>query len=130
MERRTYEAVVLGILVAAAGSAILIRYNASQHHWRQGMTVPLTGAVHVARLDAPKPRLDVNTARADELDALPNVTPAAAQAIVAHRLERPFSDLAELAAIPGIGARRLETLAEYLYCAPVTDAVQRTHEQP
>lgn len=130
MERRTYEAVVLGILVAAAGGAILVRYNASQHRWRPGMVVPLTGSVHRARLDAPRPRLDVNSARVEELDALPYVSLSAAHAIVAHRLERPFTDVAELVAIPGIGARRLEALADYLYCAPVTDAVQRTHEQP
>ena len=115
---------MLGMLIAAAGSAVVVRYHRSRHVWRHVATIGLTGRVAVARLDPAPHRINVNAARAEELDAIPGITASAAAAIVAQRARHPFTDLAELAAIPGIGAKRLESLANHLCCDPVTNAAQ------
>lgn len=55
--------------------------------------------------------VDVNAAPAEELALLPGMGPARAQAVVAFRAEHgPFGALAELDAVPGIGAATLEGL--------------------
>ena len=61
---------------------------------------------------APTPaRLDLNTATASQLDALPGIGPVLAQRIVAHRLEHgPFRSVDELLSVHGIGPRLLERL--------------------
>ena len=61
---------------------------------------------------APGGRLDLNTASAAELDALPGVGPVLAQRIVDHRKERPFASVDELDDVPGIGPARAAELAE------------------
>ena len=59
--------------------------------------------------------LDLNLASADDLDRLPGVGPAKAQAIVAYRQKHgPFRSGLDLAGVPGIGpslAARLQNLA-------------------
>ncbi len=52
----------------------------------------------------PAPKMDLNTATADELCVLPGVGPALAAAIIAAR---PFASVDELRRVPGIGPRRL-----------------------
>ncbi|MFO0714534.1 MAG: helix-hairpin-helix domain-containing protein [Sandaracinus sp.] len=55
--------------------------------------------------------MDVNHASAAELETLPRVGPALAARIVARREERgPFTDLAQLDEVPGIGPAVLEAL--------------------
>jgi competence protein ComEA len=55
--------------------------------------------------------VDLNTASAQELDALPGVGPATAAAIVSHREERgPFTSVDDLLDVRGIGAAKLEGL--------------------
>lgn len=55
--------------------------------------------------------LDVNTASAAELEALPGVGPVRAQAIVDHRAAHgPFDDLDDLDDVPGIGPATLANL--------------------
>jgi competence protein ComEA len=57
--------------------------------------------------------VDLNAAGIDELDRLPGVGPATAQAIVAHRDEHgPFASVDDLLAVRGIGDARLEALRE------------------
>ena len=50
-------------------------------------------------------RIDINTASAAELESLPGVGPAKAQAIVAHREVAPFKSTDELVEVKGIGEK-------------------------
>ncbi|HSJ71853.1 MAG TPA: ComEA family DNA-binding protein [Acidimicrobiia bacterium] len=61
--------------------------------------------------------IDINTATASELEALPGVGPVLAERIVAFRTERgPFSSVEDLLDVPGIGEAKLaqmrDTIAE------------------
>jgi competence protein ComEA len=58
-------------------------------------------------------RVDLNTATAQELDALPGIGPVLAQRIVAHRDEQgPFRSVDQLDDVPGIGPTIFAELAE------------------
>lgn len=72
---------------------------------------PAEGAAGPASPPTTRGPVDVNTAGLAELDQLPGVGPATAQAIVSYR-ERsgPFRSVAQLLEVPGIGPAKLETL--------------------
>lgn len=58
-------------------------------------------------------RVDLNTADAAALDALPGIGPVLARRIVDHRTEHgPFPDVASLSDVPGIGPALEEKLAD------------------
>ena len=63
----------------------------------------------VARALSPPP-LDLNTATAAELDALPGIGPVLAARIVEHRRHGAFRSVEELLSVPGIGPRLLARL--------------------
>ncbi len=67
-----------------------------------------SGAASAGAAGAP---VSLNSATAEELDALPGVGPVTAQKIVAYRLEHgPFTSVDGLDAIPGIGPAKLGDL--------------------
>ena len=57
--------------------------------------------------------IDLNVATAADLDDLPGIGPATAQAIVDHREEHgPFASVDDLEAVRGIGPAKLEAVRE------------------
>jgi competence protein ComEA len=63
--------------------------------------------------DGPAAVVDLNTAGVDELDALPGIGPAIAQAIVDHRDQNgPFASVDQLLDVRGIGEAKLEDLRD------------------
>lgn len=65
------------------------------------VTVPAQGA-----------RLNLNTATAEQLQALPSIGPKRAQEIVDRREAKPFQSVEELLEISGIGTKTLEKLRD------------------
>ncbi|MCX7847331.1 MAG: helix-hairpin-helix domain-containing protein [bacterium] len=119
MQRRSYETVVLGILITLVGAGAFVRYHYARPRFVPLMTIATTNMVHEVYLDrVSEVRININSATLDELDALPGVSRAAARRIIARRVHQPFRDLAEVAPILGISERRFAALAEIAYCGP------------
>ncbi len=59
-------------------------------------------------------RVNVNTATAAELAALPGIGPAKAQAIVDHRAKTPFVSPDDLRKVKGIGEKLYESIREQM----------------
>jgi len=83
------------------------------------IVVPRRGAVGTPAAgppavgSSPSAPLDLNSATAEQLDALPGVGPVTAQKILDYRQKHgAFSSLEELDAIPGIGPARIEQLRD------------------
>ena len=59
--------------------------------------------------------LNLNTADAETLQALPGIGPALAERIVAYRLEHgPFQTVEDLRQVPGIGPKRWERIRPWI----------------
>jgi competence protein ComEA len=61
---------------------------------------------------APAGPVDLNTATAEQLEALPGVGEVTAERIIAYRTRHPFRSVADLRQVEGIGERRMELLAD------------------
>ncbi len=80
-----------------------------------GVSPPRTGSASAAGVTgaAPTGPVDLNTATAEQLDALPGVGPVTAAKIVSDRTENgPFRTADDLMRVPGIGAKRFESLKD------------------
>jgi competence protein ComEA len=79
---------------------------------RHGETMPASGAPNGSTPDANAP-VDLNTATAEELDGLPGVGPATADAIVRDRAAHgAFHSVDDLARVRGIGPAKLAQLRD------------------
>jgi competence protein ComEA len=63
-------------------------------------------------------RIDLNSVSVERLEALPEIGPARARAIVAHRRESRFGSVAELERVHGIGPKIRARLESWLRVAP------------
>jgi len=64
-------------------------------------------------------RVNINTATPEELDALPGIGPATAQAIVDYRLENgPFQFIEDIRQVPGIGPATFEDIQDSITIGP------------
>jgi competence protein ComEA len=102
--------------VAAAGGATdkadlaLVNLAAPLADGEQ-IVVPERGVAAAAGAGSPTAPLDLNTATAEQLDALPGIGPATAQKIIDYRQAHgPFRTVDELDAVPGIGPARIDQL--------------------
>ena len=76
-----------------------------------GTAAPSTGAGGGGKAAAPGAPVDLNTATAEQLEALPGVGPATSRAILAYRASHGrFRSVTELLEVPGIGPAKLEAL--------------------
>jgi competence protein ComEA len=75
------------------------------------VAAPVEGTVEAAADGAASGPVDLNTASATDLEALPGVGPTIAAAIVEHRERNgPFRSVDDLLDVPGIGPAKLDQL--------------------
>lgn len=73
----------------------------------------LLGATLAGAAQEARPRLDINKASAQELEALPQIGPALAQRIVEFRTQQgPFRSVDDLLKVQGIGEKLLARLRD------------------
>ena len=77
---------------------------------------PAGVSVHVDRAAAAEDaRLNINTASAAELEALPGIGPVLSEAIVAQREKAgAFTKAEDLLEVPGIGEKKLDAIRDML----------------
>jgi len=78
-------------------------------------TVLVAGPVVAAAKPAPSAKINLNTASAEQLTALPGVGPKLAARIVEHRQkEGGFRSVSELMNVKGVGEKNLAKIQGYL----------------
>ncbi|MCX7732278.1 MAG: helix-hairpin-helix domain-containing protein [candidate division WOR-3 bacterium] len=70
--------------------------------------------------------IDINSATAEQLEALPGIGPVLAQRIVSYREKHgAFKDIAEICNVSGIGPKKFAALKEFITCKQVRDDESR-----
>lgn len=59
-------------------------------------------------------KININTATAEQLEALPGIGPALAGQIVEHRGQAPFASPEEIMNVKGVGAAKFNTIKEMI----------------
>lgn len=98
---RLYDQSFLGI-----SNSLQQKLEAQQYQCR-GAQVPTSPAIA-----SPGQRLNLNTATQAELESLPGVGPKLAQRIIQTRQQQPFTSLADLDQVSGVGPAVLEDLRD------------------
>jgi len=81
--------------------------------------VPIAGASEAGVTEDPRVRINVNTATADELEALPGVGDVMAARIIAYREQNgPFRSLDDLIHVQGISDRTIDGFRELVTIVP------------
>ncbi len=75
------------------------------------LSVLLLGAA--AELPAME-KININTATAEQLEALPGIGPALAGQIVEHRAQAPFASPEEIMTVKGIGNAKFAKIKEFI----------------
>jgi competence protein ComEA len=82
-----------------------------------GQQIEVPGVIDTGHINAG--RVDINTASASELDALPGIGPTTAQAIVDYRLQNgPFQFIQDIQKVPGIGPTTYDRIKDYITVGP------------
>ena len=82
-----------------------------------GQQVDVPGLVDTGHINAG--RVNINTASASELDALPGIGPTTAQAIVDYRLQNgSFQFIQDIQKVPGIGPATYDRIKDYITVEP------------
>jgi competence protein ComEA len=82
-----------------------------------GQQVAVSGNIDTSHVNVG--RVNINTATAVELDALPGIGPTAAQAIVDYRLQfGPFSFTQDIQKVPGIGPATYDKIKDFITVGP------------
>lgn len=105
-----------GRLVCGDGSLAALQTLCPSLAPGDGDAVALAGGCTAGRMPGEEllalgVKLDVNTASADELEALPGIGPTLAQRIVAGR---PYRTVADLDRVSGIGPARMAALRDFV----------------
>ncbi len=60
-------------------------------------------------------RLELNTAKVEELASLPGIGPVLAERIVTYRTKTPFKVVRDLKKVSGIGSKKFEAVKDLVY---------------
>lgn len=104
-----------GLAEGADGSSVnLARPLADGEQVVVGLQASEAGGAQEAASGAPG-KVSINSATAEQLQALPGIGPATAEKIVADRKANgPFASIDELTRVSGIGQKKYEALAELI----------------
>lgn len=109
---RVFEAVEAAGGVLPDGDAHALNLAEPVYDGRK-ISVPFGKATEMAANAEGDGRVNINTASAADLEKLPGIGPAKAAAIITYREKNgPFRHVDDLTAVPGIGAKTVESLLE------------------